>query len=127
MNDSGISSKPTIRGGLRLVFVLLSMGIGVAIGIFGVYLGVIGIMSAGTYGVHGMSDVVASLMEWSLPVVCLVLLGGLALGIIGATWGQERGMGAGCALAVVLLCTVGGGLVYLLGWFLFLSGKAFHF
>jgi len=109
------------------VFVLLSMGIGVAVGIFGVYLGAIGFMSAGQYGVYGMSDVVANLMVWSLPLVCLIDLGGLALGIIGASAGRERGIGAGCALSAVLLCCLGGGVVYLMGWFLFLSGKAFHF
>jgi len=127
MNGTDIPSKATTHGCLKLVFIVLSIGVSVAIGIFGVYLGVVGIMSAGQYGVYGMSDVVANLMAWSLPVVCLVFLGGLALGIIGATWGRERGMGAGCALSVVLLCSVGGGLVYFLGWFLFLSGKAFHF
>lgn len=127
MSDSDIPSQAATLGGLRLVFFVLSVGIGLAVGIFGVYLGIVGVSSMGWIGIYGMSDTVADLMLWSPLVVCLVLLGGLVLGIISVTRGRERSREIGCMLAAVIVCSLGGGLVYLLGWFLFLSGALFHF
>lgn len=84
-------------------------------------------MSAGQYGTYGLSDQVAQLMNWSLFVVAPAVLAGLALGIVVMLMDRKRQATLECVLAVIsIMCNLGGGLVYLLGWFWFGLGSEFH-
>jgi hypothetical protein len=128
VNGGTSPPRATTRRYPRVFLSFLSIAAGVAIGAFGIYLGRIGFMSAGQYGTYGMSDTVSKLLCFACVIVAPVPLAGIALGISGVTMERKRKSALGVAFAVaVIVCKSIGGLVYMLGGFLFYAGSAFHY